>query len=291
MMKSIMQYLLIHIFIFGIFTVSKAQYLEFGVKSGIVMYDGVLNTKIIFTNITNSRPAFSFYTKYNFKKYFGIQVNFMKGKLFGDDSKSLLPWQITRNLDFYSDINEIAILGEFHLPKLKYKYRIRKWNPYLFLGVGLFNFKPLTIYNGEEIELQPLGTEGQGIVGYPENYELFSYSVPFGFGIKYPIHKYIYLGLEISTRWTLTDYIDDISQFYLDYEFLVSENGELAANLSNRSGELEGRNRKDLTGINRGNQTNDSFYTGLLTLSFRLPEKSAAYKGRRKRKVVCPSFD
>ncbi len=268
---------------------TSAQYLEFGVKAGMVMYDGDLNTKIIFTNITNARPAFSIYTKYNFKKYFGLQLNFMKGKLYGDDSKSILAWQITRNLDFYSDINEISILGEFHLPKLKYK--LRKWNPYLFLGIGIFNFNPLTVYQGKEIELQPLGTEGQGIVGYPAKYELFSYSIPFGVGLKYPIHKYIYLGLEISTRWTLTDYIDDISQFYLDYEFLESNNGQLSAILSNRSGELEGRQRKDLTGINRGNQTNDSFYTGLVTLSFRLPEKSAAYKRKRRRKVVCPSFD
>lgn len=281
---------LLTFFFLGI-NASQGQYLEMGIKGGTVLYDGDLNTNLFITNLTNSRWAYAGFVKYNFKKYYGIQVNFMRGELQGEDSKSLLGWQITRNLDFHSPISEVSLMFEIHLSKLSKKnYRLRKFNPYSFIGFGVFYFNPKTFYQGQEIELQSLGTEGQGISGFPAKYEKFSYSIPFGLGLKYPLTKNIFIGLEISTRWTLTDYIDDISQFYLDYDFLKENNGQLAADLSNRSGELAGETRKDLTGINRGNNSNDSFYTAMVNLSFRFSERGKGKGIFRKKGVGCYEF-
>lgn len=275
-------------------TTVSGQYLSMGIKGGVVLYDGDLNTNLFVTNLTNTRLAYTAFVKYNFRKYFGVQVNFMQGKLYGDDSKSLLDWQITRNLDFHSPITEATFLVEIHLSQfIKNSYRIRKFNPYSFVGFGVFRFDPKTTYQGQEIDLQSLGTEGQGISGYPPKYKKNSYSIPFGLGFKYPLTKNLFIGMELSTRWTLTDYIDDISQYYLDYEFLRMHNGQLAADLSNRSGELEGRTRKDLTGINRGNNSNDSFYTAMLNLSFRFsqdPYKKQQRRIFRKNRLACPVF-
>ena len=272
----------------------KSQYFSMGIKGGAVLYDGDLNTNLFITNLTNTRLAYTAFVKYNFKKYFGLQVNLMRGQLYGDDSKSLLAWQITRNLDFHSPITEATFLLEIHLSQfIKKSYRVRRFNPYSFIGFGMFHFDPKTTYQGAEIDLQSLGTEGQGIPGYPDKYDKSSYSIPFGLGFKYPLSKNIFIGMELSTRWTLTDYIDDISQFYLDYEFLKMHNGQLSADLSNRSGELEGRNRKDLTGINRGNNSNDSFYTAMINLSFRFSQdiyKKQQRKIHKKNRLACPVF-
>ncbi len=285
---------LVLVILLGMTVRNYSQYLSMGFKGGAVMYDGDLNTNLFITNLTNTRLAYSTFVKFNFKDYFGFQFNFMRGKLYGDDSKSLLDWQITRNLNFHSTITEASFLLEIHLSQfLKKSYRVRKFHPYSFVGLGLFHFNPKTYYQGEEIELQALGTEGQGIEGYPDKYKKHAYSIPFGLGFKYPLNKHVFLGLELSTRWTLTDYIDDISQYYLDYDFLKDHNGELAAILSNRSGELEGRTRKDLTGINRGNNSNDSFYTAMVNLSYRFVQ--APYQKQQKRRlkrnrIACPKF-
>ena len=271
-----------------------AQQLEFGVKIGSVLYDGDLNTNLFATNVTNARGAFALYTKYNFKSAFAIQVNYMQGQLYGNDNKSLLGWQTTRNLNFSSPIKELSLIVEFRPLELLNKIfaiSIMKnslLKPYAFVGIGIFGFDPSTTYRGQKIDLQSLGTEGQGITGYPDKYRKTSYSIPFGLGIKYALSKYFFISLETSLRSTLTDYIDDISQYYLNDGFLKSHNGELAAALANRSGELPGKSRKDLTGINRGNQTNDSFYTLFLSLSYRFSKMGYGYNIFGKKKVVCP---
>src|SRR5690606_3722723 len=104
-----------------------------------------------------------------------------------------------------------------------------------------------TEFNGNEIALQPLGTEGQGTsLSTKKNYSLNQFTVPLGIGIKLNIKDGLAISLEYGIRKTFTDYLDDVSGYYVDTDILARENGTIAASLSNRS--LE-----STYGTNRGN--------------------------------------
>ena len=87
-------------------------------------------------------------------------------------------------------------------------------SPYIFGGVGVFFFNPKS--NG--VALRDLGTEGQN-VGFEgrKKYNLYSFSIPFGFGVKISLNSRLGFGFEWGLRKTFTDYIDDVSTtYYLD---------------------------------------------------------------------------
>ena len=62
-----------------------------------------------------------------------------------------------------------------------------------------------------------LGTEGQGDSAYPDRkpYNTMGFCIPFGVGVKYAINDRMNIGLEITHRFTTTDYLDDVSKTYV----------------------------------------------------------------------------
>lgn len=95
---------------------------------------------------------------------------------------------------------------------------------------------PMTEYNGEMIELQPLGTEGQGSNLNPNSpYSLTQFAIPFGVGIKLNLSRGVAISLEYGLRKTFTDYLDDVGGNYVDQVALSAANGDLAARLADRS--------------------------------------------------------
>ncbi len=65
--------------------------------------------------------------------------------------------------------------------------------------------------------LRGLGTEGQGNAAYPDRkpYGSMGICLPFGVGAKYAINPRMNIGVEISHRFTNTDYLDDVSKTYV----------------------------------------------------------------------------
>lgn len=124
---------------------------------------------------------------------------------------------------------------------------------FLALGVSYFKFNPKANYNNQWVELKPLGTEGQGMPGYPEPYNLNSRALTFGFGNRFFLSSNISLTLEFLWRQTKTDYLDDASTNYVDYEALKQNNGLLAAELGNKIkaiGEVKEPIHLTMTGFN-----------------------------------------
>ena len=113
------------------------------------------------------------------------------------------------------------------------------FSPYANVGIAGFHFNPRTFFRGEWYDLQPIGTEGQGIneLDFREPYSLYEFAIPFGIGVKWAFSERWNLGLEYAARWTFTDYLDDVSRTYVDRNLLIEENGILAYQLSNRTGE------------------------------------------------------
>jgi hypothetical protein len=59
-------------------------------------------------------------------------------------------------------------------------------------------------------------------------------SIPFGVGIRYKLTEKIDLNVEIGLRKTFTDYIDDVSGYYVNVDELRAQQGPTAAILSDR---------------------------------------------------------
>lgn len=131
--------------------------------------------------------------------------------------------RFNRNLNFQSNISEVALLVEVH-PLLIFidwpaKDRaLPRYSPYLLGGVGYFSFNPQTTLGGRIVDLQPYSTEGQGFAEYPDRkvYSLTQLNIPLGGGVKYEVGPLVNLRAEFVYRKTFTDYLDDLSTTYID---------------------------------------------------------------------------
>ncbi|HYV91039.1 MAG TPA: DUF6089 family protein [Chitinophagales bacterium] len=148
-----------------------------------------------------------------------------------------------RNLNFHSKLWEVSAQAEFYFIKYQPGDLRQRWGPYILLGAGLFHFNPKTIDdNGNEVELRPLHTEGEGFTGSGvKEYNLFQPCFPMGVGIRYNLTSTFTFGIEYADRKTFTDYIDDVSTKYVsqsDFNAFFSNDpatADLAWTLSKRS--------------------------------------------------------
>lgn len=269
---------------------------ELGVVIGASSYYGDLSPENASANTSQYQPSFSFFYRQNLNNTFGFRANFGYGRLSGDDSVSDQVFRQERNFNFNSSVLELGLIGEVNLFGFGPGGNGPRFSPYLFGGVAVFRFNPLTEYQGQTVELQPLGTEGQGIDGFGTPYRLTQISIPFGAGIKYAVNDRINIGLEIGLRKTFTDYLDDVSGAYVPFDVLRSNNGELAAALGNRTGEFLGTEPVDAeAGTLRGNPDRDDWYMmGGFTITYTIFSDrggSSRVGGRRGGKQFgCPTF-
>jgi len=227
-----------------------AQYTEIGLMAGTSNYQGDLSPANLRTSFGRTHASFGAFGRYNMNNYFSVKLGLTYGTISGDDADN----NRSRNLDFKSDLLDVSVTGEINILGYQPYALERVFTPYAFIGIGLVHFNPRTQYNDEWVELQPQGTEGQGISGNESKYNLVQVVIPFGGGLKYAINDKWNLGIELGFRKTFTDYLDDVSGRYVDEDILAANNGELAAALANRSGEAVA------AGSLRGNPGNKDWY-------------------------------
>lgn len=171
-------------------------------------------------------------------KWASISGRFLTGSLSGSDAFSSEESKRIRNLSFQSRLNEYGIFTDLninHFWKGLDKYKIRL---YITLGFNIITFDPEAYYQGEWVRLQPLGTEGQMLKdNAKDKYALVNWSRPVGLILEFDLLDNIGLGLEFSPRKTYTDYLDDVSGDYADYNAMIASGNILGAKLSNRTGE------------------------------------------------------
>jgi hypothetical protein len=129
-----------------------------------------------------------------------------------------------RNLDFKSQLVELAATYEVNF----FKYSLissrgtkesKHWTPYVFMGLSLFYYKPYTKLNGEKYILESIGTEGQKSANNPSRnrgYDNYAIAIPYGIGVKIGLSQNWALNIEASSRITFSDYIDDVSNNYVE---------------------------------------------------------------------------
>jgi opacity protein-like surface antigen len=234
-----------------------------------------------------TRPAIGILFAHSLNSRFSLRVNAYVTEVRGDDALTNDAARNYRNLHFKSTIFEVSAGIEFNILKFIPDSHNKRFAPYLFVGIGVFYYNPKAKYDSEWVELRPLGTEGQGSGQYPERrtYSSFNISFPIGIGVKYAINERWTLGFEFAPRFTLTDYLDDVSTSYVEPEiFYNSQNhGEasMAAFLADPSS--GDRPRQTTPGAQRGNPKNKDAYIfgGLLSIKYRLG---------LSRGISCPVF-
>ncbi len=265
-----------------------AQNIEVGLQFGASGYQGDLSPSQAVASVSNLHPSLGIYGRYNANRYFGYRVNFSYGTVSGDDADSKDESRLSRNLSFRSKIMELALIGEYNILG-----RHKRMTPYVFGGLAIFRFNPEANYEGRLIELQPLGTEGQGIDGFGKKYNRTQFAIPMGAGLKFAVNKNFNVSLEMGFRKLFTDYLDDVSGSYVNYAQLFAENGEQAALLGNRTGEFLGTDPVSVsTGTQRGNSDRkDWYFMTNISVSYNLWNDKDSWGGKAEyNSFGCPKF-
>lgn len=209
---------------------ASAQSAELGLIGGVSYYIGDLNK----SHFKNSNFSSGLIFRYNFNPRITFRMNLLLGKVEAYDSESDNVNQINRNLSFESPITELGAMIEVNYYSYVTGDKKTRFTTYIVTGLSYFKMNPKAQYQDVLYELQPLSTEGQGLPGGPENYNLDAFALPFGLGAKINLVGRLAISIEYSMRFTGTDYLDDVSTVYYDNDVLLAQVGEVSAELADR---------------------------------------------------------
>lgn len=150
--------------------------------------------------------------RYRFNDLYAVKgtANYLKFK--GDDAWADTDTVRQRRRSFTNELYELAVIGEFHIPKRKGNIVKNSWvDLILFAGVG-------TVFHDPIIEGIILDSFGQ-----PDLYDLEQRNDPFAYrniAMVFPtglLVQYNYVnkwtvGLDMNLRWTFTDFLDGFNR-------------------------------------------------------------------------------
>lgn len=245
---------------------------EFGLSLGAAHYFGDLNTR---AKVNRPKMAVGAFFRKQFGNYVALRAAIHFAQLgYSDVYNTHNEYQRRRNLSFNSNIFELTVQGDFNFFRFVPADPYYNFTPYITLGVGVFSYDPYAFLNDRKVFLRPLGTEGQGTAEYPDRkpYNTMAICFPFGVGVKYALNPRMNIGFEAGYRFTMTDYLDDVSKTYVGadkFPPLPDGNPSVAQLLQDRSFEtgdvigIEGRQR----GFSK---QKDHYLIAEVTLSFNL---------------------
>ncbi len=270
-----------------------AQHFDLGVRVGGSNYLGDLTPSGLWTSLGDSHFAVGAFARFNAFGWVGFRGGVNYGKISASDvNADPTSQRVFRNLHFRSNIFEVELTAEINILRYEAYNLTRPFSPYLFGGIAIYRFNPQTNYNGKWYNLQPLGTEGQGLDGYQSKYNLTQISIPFGIGIKFTQNDKLNFGFEFGMRKTFTDHLDDVSGYYPDLKKLAEINGQMAAELSWRTRELIVDADPPEKGTARGDLNDLDWYifSGIF-VSYNFFGNHYIGTRREKAKVRCAFFD
>jgi len=235
----------------------NGQSREMGIMLGVMNYKGDLQQATYSSD--NNLPGFGFLYRRNYSNHWAFKTAISYGHIKADDAQSDDAFNQNRNLNFKSSILEGTGQFEFNFFPYQTANPSTIFTPYMSVGLSVFRFNPKAYYNGGYIELQPLGTEGQGTNANPDKdlYKRTNLAFVFGGGFKWKIGRRWSVVLESIVRKTYTDYLDDVSGVYADPNAIRVEYGKTAYYLSDRS---IVKNKAGNIGRQRGDNTNRDWY-------------------------------
>lgn len=260
--------LLILITFIGLGFTANAQYkenTEVGFIGGASYYLGDLNT----THFNNSLPFGGIVIRKNIDRRFSYKAELLYLNIAADDRVDATDTiAINRGLHFRSSVFELSGQIEFNFLPFEAGNALYTWTPFVYTGLSFFHFNPQAENkDGLWVNLQELGTEGQGSNSFPERkkYPLTQLAIPLGGGLKIAINPSFNIILEYGVRKTFTDYLDDVSKTY------PLTNGGDISDITNATYEMSDPNGTHISGDQRGNPDKKDWYSFVgITLSFKL---------------------
>ena len=258
--------ILISFFVFSF--VGKAQQFtpntEVGILLGTSYYLGDLNT----THFKNILPAGGLVIRKNIDRRFSYKAELLYLNLAADDRNNAADTiAINRGLHFKSPLYELSGQIEFNFLPYEPGNPLYTWTPFVYAGISFFHFNPKAENkDGLWVDLQELGTEGQGTSSFPDRkkYDLTQIAIPLGGGLKIAVNPSFNIILEYGVRKTFTDYLDDVSKTYPGKVELLPEYGISSSEMSDPLG-------THVHGDQRGDPNKNDWYSFAgITLSFKL---------------------
>lgn len=223
------KFLHLSILLFLTSTLQGQKGIELGAWLGLTHYYGDLQTELA---ISDPGLAGGLNFRYNFDNRIALKSSLNYGRISADDADSQNTFERQRNLNFFSDVWDLTIQGEFNFLSYIHGSKEEHFTPYLFAGLSVFSFAPKTTLDGETFSLRDFGTEGQPI---GQEYNRFALAPTIGIGLKWDINIDWSFNLELSIHGSQSDYIDDVSAVYPDLNDLRTTRGQQAVDLSDRS--------------------------------------------------------
>jgi hypothetical protein len=157
----------------------------------------------------------------------------------------------------------------------------RRGQPYLGMGIGLFHFTPYSTVNKSDkwVPTYDLHLEGQGWgEGYPDDYSMWQFCVPFVIGYRWDLGQHLNLGIEYQYRMTFTDYLDGVSGAYVDPALFLEKLSAKDASIARQVADKESYFNNSLpnpAGNLRGNADNKDGYSSLsITFFYKVPTRN-----------------
>ncbi len=276
-----------------LFTVTgNAQYAwDIGVQGGFANYlgeigggDGEARDWIVDMKLDQTRWNSGVFIRYRADYNFALNFTVNYARLQGADSLVGNPNRFTRNLHFRNDIFEAVLLGEYYFFNQPDVGRTGRYlldlKAYFFAGAGVFYNNPKARLGNTWYALQPLNTEN-----LESPYSKIQPTFPVGIGMFYTFSRLHRFGWKFGWRYTLTDYIDDVSTVYPSKTVFTDQ---IAAQLYNRSHEVadnplasELAQYFTVGGIRGNPDALDSYILTSFSYSYVIRGKSRSF-GRRK---------
>ncbi len=264
------------------------RYNAIGVTVNALNYFGDLSplSNATSTDISFTRPGIGLFAQHRFGPRYSLRLTASWGRLSGSDESAEATdpdafFRYARGLHFRNDIKELSLVAIFDLfPNNGTASTRVVFTPYLYVGGGLMFHNPQALapagllsadgsphpQAGQWVDLEPLGTEGQYATlpaDYPpvETYSKMQINFPLGLGIRYRVSSNMDFSFEMGARFLFFDYIDDVSDRYIDLGLFNTGDSDqdiLARALSDRS--------REATFANSGTARNQAIIDSRLTL-------------------------
>lgn len=287
-----------------------------GVNVGLADLWGDVGTKSMIDHYINekywSKPHFmgGIYLRYTPRPAYAFRLGTNYGTLYAHDNYNYTKAQKAnsiedesyqrwfRNQDARVRTWEGSFLIELNPRRFNPESRAarRRFQPYLMAGIAAFNFKTQTSYKprlggGAErwVDVYDLHLEGDGfkgadgnpLDGAPATYQRWQLAIPMGIGVRWDIGRQLGLGVEYQYRYTFTDYLDGVSDKYINPALfdanLPAKDAAIAKDVYDKSWQID-PTAKHNPGEIRGNKSvNDGYSTFSINFFWKIKSRKSPW--------------
>lgn len=169
---------------------------QFAAGPGAVIYKGDLLDWHLVPNsaqLKKMSPSVNFQVRFQEKNAFAYRAKLNFSSLQGDGSLNPLPVIGYSSRTFSSPLIDFSLISEYNFLDYQSNRKIKNWSPYLYGGVsGMF--------------VSPSGS-------IPNPMTFFTFSIPYGIGVKYQMNQSWGVQFEFGTSKVLTDMMDGMPSY------------------------------------------------------------------------------